>query len=154
MVVLVLGACGGTDGATSVPTSQPDPVMVSTTALAVVEDPPAELVARAEAFVDAMIAGDAARSYEFADEACRARFSLEQWNVALQESRAVFEMMGPARWADMRLKELLVLEVDGDSAVLMYELEDSNGPVIDRHTGAERQPWILEGGQWRTSNCF
>lgn len=103
-----------------------------------------------QAFID----NDGRGMYARFTDACRDEQSYDDFNANLVIARAFFQAFLDIEPDDLRIKDVEVRNLDGDRAEARIVIEASDDPDKDLgEFNEDFQPWVYEGGGWRTTDC-
>jgi hypothetical protein len=137
IVLLILAACSGGGGkASSGSPGTTSAGSVATSTPATTSTPTIESAVRA--YVSALLGGDGSTAFGFLSDRCQRQVGATTFALTTAQAHQQFGSATIVSYRD---------DVTGSTATATYKMSDSaldgNGP----------QPWVLEGGQWKTNRC-
>lgn len=135
VVAVSASACAGDDA---------DPSSEPTTAPTTAQGPSADEELDVEfavfRYTGAFLSGDGATAHALLSERCQERLSVPEMEEIAGAAANRYE--GVSNYDDITVDTF-----DGQSARVTYRFEGA--PELDQ----EREPWVLEGGDWRNDEC-
>lgn len=132
VIALVLGACGGGDGADA--------------------KTEAGLKKAAEKAAKGLFGGDLHDTYDAYSKECREQASFAQFNSSMKLAEAFLEAFLEASFDDVKVKEVQVRNFEGDSGEVLLVLQSDKIKDISDFE-EEWTAWAWEDGAWVQTDC-